>query len=380
MIFSLTNYSSKKKFKILFFYILNVFIKLLISFFYFFKIIHFFFFKNYKKTTFNNNNITKPIIFISSMRGSADKSDQTLFNGGFKEQNYLANILIRCGYEAYIVTYSGGHSQWLINHSPTISYRDYLKIKEKNIYKSVTSWLDADLFIKTSREIIFFDMELHYTNNFNFYKLVYFLITKKIRNIAVISNVLQAWYANNLFIKPMVVPHFIDLSVWKPVGKNDLNAIGFMDEGSHCSSHINEIKIFLSKHKLHQVEFIKISGSESEVLQKMQKVGIFLNLNTGKDYQWGEGDPRTIIESMSAGCINISYDLLGNNQSIIDGFNGFIAENVNPENMAKIILKLYDDPKLVNLIRQNSLNFINSKYSYENQKNWAKSLLDTNRF
>lgn len=307
----------------------------------------------------------KSIIFVSACVDERLKGDWK-YNGGIKELNYLVKLLRQKGYESYIVTYDGKYENWLIEHQPHISLEDFKKMSNKNDnIRCVTSWAAAKSFLAECQEIYFWDMELFYSENDQF-PLIKKLYDKKIAKVAGITRTIQAWHMSNFQKYCFLLPNLIDLNVWKASPeKREKNRIGYLDEGLHSKKYIEIIK---NKTQGLGLEFILLKGNEQEILHSMQSCNIFLSLNIGKDKLWGEGCPRTIIESLAVGCISISFDIIGNREIIIDGYNGIITPRYQPDMMANAIIYLYKNQKIMESYRNNSFAILNACHTFE--KRW----------
>lgn len=317
----------------------------------------------------------KPIIFASACVDSSVTGGWK-YNGGIKELNYLIKLVRSHGYEAYIVTYDGKYEPWLVEHQPTISIEEFNKKKRKNKnIRCITSWADARAFINNSSSIYFWDMELAYSDN-QFFPLMDNLYRKKIKKVAGISRTIQAWHMANFKKYCYIIPNIIDESVWFP--KENLRKhfnVGYMNEGSHTQEYLEIIKKITKKNGLN-LNFCLIKGSEEEVLNLMRTCEVYISLNIGKDLLWGEGCPRTIIESISAGCVSASFDIIGNREIVHDGFNGLIVPRYCPDFMGKVLVDLYTNKEKIDRIRCNSELILRSCHLFESRWLVVKDFLD----
>ncbi|MFM6074220.1 MAG: hypothetical protein ACKPB9_21965, partial [Dolichospermum sp.] len=223
-----------------------------------------------------------------------------------KELNYLVKLLRERGYEAYFVTYDGTYEPWLLDHQAHISLDKFQQIVKhnKNI-RCITSWAVAAAFIQASPSLYFWDMELAHTENDHF-PILAKLYREKIKNTAAISRTIQAWHMAHFKRSCVIIPNLLDTSLWvsNPLNRKKYR-IGYMNEGTHTQDYINTIRDFTQEKNL-ELEFHQISGVESEILGEMQTCEVFLSMNIGKDALWGEGCPRTVIESLASGCVVIA--------------------------------------------------------------------------
>lgn len=281
----------------------------------------------------------KPIIFVSSCENIKNNGGSR-FNGGIKMLNLLCNLLIGHGYESYVVTYDGLYEPWLIKHAPHISLDQFKQIvlKNQNV-KCITSWARADAFIKYSPNLYFWDMELAYTNSWQFCTISN-LIKKKIVKIAGCNRMICAWYMSNFGINATFLPDWVDDDFWKPdksMWKKE--NVGYMNEHHNANAEIDVIKRITALQGL-SLNFVEIKGSEEECLKLFQTCNIFIGLNRGKDPIWGEGFGLPMFEAMKCGCIVVANNVVGNQEFIINGYNGLLLKAGDLEGMAQNIVNI----------------------------------------
>lgn len=317
----------------------------------------------------------KPVIFVSACVDHHEKGDWK-FNGGIKELNYLVKILRLHGYESYIVTYDGTYEPWLIEHQPHISISEFRdKRNKRNNVRCVTSWAVARSFIEECKNIYFWDMELSYTDHRHLHRLAK-LYRTKIKNTAAISRTIQAWHMATFEHPCIVIPNLLDTSSWYPIDHNRIiGRVGYMHEGPHTSDYIQAIAEQLTLFGIHP-EFHLLRGDEADILSGMRSCDIFLSMNIGKDPLWGEGCPRTILEALSVGCIVIAFDIIGNRETLIDGFNGIIVERARPDLMAQALMKLYQNPQHILDLRKRSLSLVEACHTFGSRWTAIKRFLD----
>ncbi|MFM6527213.1 MAG: glycosyltransferase [Dolichospermum sp.] len=305
----------------------------------------------------------KPIIFASYC-GSADFRGNLKFCGGTKELNYLVKLLRERGYEAYFVTYDGTYEPWLLDHQAHISLDKFREIvKQNDNIRCVTSLATATAFIQASPSLYFWDMELALTEHD--FSVLAKLYREKIKSTAAISRTIQAWHMAHFQRSCTIIPNLLDTSLWiaNPLNRKK-NRIGYMNEGVHTQNFIDTIHDLTQKEKL-ELEFYQISGIESEILGQMQTCEIFLSMNIGKDPFWGEGCPRTVIESLASGCVVIAFDIIGNRETIQDNFNGVLVSRYRPDLMAEAIVRVYNSTGEIKRLQENAKALIESCHTFD---------------
>ena len=101
-----------------------------------------------------------------------------------------------------------------------------------------------------------------------------------------------------------------------------------------------------------------------------QKCHIFLNPSI-KNKKWQELFGIVNIEAMASGLVVIASNHIGPSEIITDTYNGFLVEEQNSKQIAKIITRLYKDRNLLEEIKKNALDSSKS-YSIENiSKQWG---------
>ncbi len=295
----------------------------------------------------------RPVIFASACAGKESPGGWK-YNGGIKLLNNLVKLLRRHGYEAYMVTYDGDYEPWLIDHQPHLSLEEFrIKAKAAPAVRCVTSWAQADAFLTECAEVYFWDMELAWTEHSHFPALAR-LYREKIRKAAAISRTVQAWHMAH-FDRPCVtLPLLIDEGVWRSSQsvRSHLR-IGYMEEGQLTTGYIEHIRQKTRSAGL-DLEFHLLHGAEVQILSGMQSCEVFLGMNAGKDPLWGEGCPLATLESLSAGCAFVAFDILGNREIIEPGFNGLLVPTRRPDLMATALIELYQKAGEIARLRNNA--------------------------
>lgn len=318
---------------------------------------------------------SRPIVFAGACV-DANNPGGWKYNGGIKELNYLVKLLRQKGFEAYFVTYDGTYEPWLMDHQETISLSEMVsKAKSAKAVRYVTSWAKAEAFLAHVPTVYFWDMELAYTDNRHFSTLAR-LYRSKISGTAAISRTIQAWHMAYFGRPTVLIPNLMDTEQWKPNRKKQKpNRVGYMDEGDLTTSIVRQLT-YVTKHDGLDLEFFKISGDEPAVLDKMQTCRAFISLNQGKDPLWGEGCPRTILEAMAAGCVSLSFDIIGNRETVISGFNGVIVSRGRTDLFAAALVKLFRHPDTVQELQHNAQEVIASAHTLASRWSSVASWLD----
>lgn len=291
----------------------------------------------------------RPEFFLSFCRDAAEPGTSR-FNGGEKALNNLTHLLRRKGYEAFMVTWDGGRSDWLANPAPTISLADFReRVKGNQAARFVTSWIDASAFLESAPRFYYWDMESAYSDRWQFPELATAVRRGRIERFAAFSRTIQACLMARFERSVELVPSLVDDELWKPdESRRVAGRVGYFDEGSHTEGVLSELRVVCP-----QADFYRLSGSEVDVLSAMQSCEYLVVLNAGKDALWGEGGPYTPHEALACGAIPLATDLLGVRESILDGFNGVVVERERWNVLAKRLASLLADKELSARMRRN---------------------------
>lgn len=313
----------------------------------------------------STNNKDKPLIFASACVNETNTGGQK-YNGGVKMLNLLVKILRHKGYEAYLVTYDGIYDDWLIEHQPTISLKEFINKKNNNEnHICITSFLGSTSFLKKCKDFYYWDMELALSDNIHFNKTFNY-IRKTKTQIAGVNSMICAWHQAHWNRPCLLLPDWVDNDYWFPLEEvRKSNRIGYMNEGPETYHKIEEIKKILFS-KGYDFEFNLISGNEKECLNSLRTCNIFLGMNPGKDPIWGESFGLPGMEAMAVGCAVISNDYQGNREYIHNSFNGLLVNGDNPIEYVEKIIYLMNHPDEVNKIKENSSAFLESYFGKDN--------------
>ena len=80
---------------------------------------------------------------------------------------------------------------------------------------------------------------------------------------------------------------------------------------------------------------------------------------------YGEGIPKTLLEGSSCGRAIIAYDTPGCNDIIINGYNGYLVEPKNIDQLAKKITHLVKNKTICEKLGQNGRKMMEEKFSSE---------------
>ena len=136
------------------------------------------------------------------------------------------------------------------------------------------------------------------------------------------------------------------LAPWK--GFDDLIAI--MPDLLKENPNFQLVIVGEGKDKLEAADRVKLVGRvpHHQIALYFKAADIFV-LNSGY-----EGLSHVILEAMQSGVPVVASNIGGNPELIEDGFNGFLVEYKNREQLKQAILKLWQDKDLQEKFRQNS--------------------------
>jgi glycosyltransferase involved in cell wall biosynthesis len=174
-------------------------------------------------------------------------------------------------------------------------------------------------------------------------------------------------------------PNFVDIDKrnTKPIKQREFNtllSVGRLEEQKNHAKLIEMLKN--SKYKLRIVGegklreiLIELSKKFNIELELLNNLNHELLLDTYSDYLFYiqlskfEGNPKTILEAMGAGCIVITTNVYGIKDIINHEENGILLKE--NDDLSLIIDNLLLDNKLINKISKNAKKTVFENFSYE---------------
>jgi hypothetical protein len=310
---------------------------------------------------------SRPSIFVSYATDETLKGSHW-YCGGEKLLNNLVLLLRRHGYDAYMVSIDGAHSNWLVEHAPFLSIEEFARrAASGHQIRCVTSWVLAHAFLQHCPGFYFWDQELATTTRSQFPVLARHMRQGRIRATAGLNRSIQAWHMAIFERRASLLRTLVDEKHWKPdEARRKRDRVGYMDEGLLTASFIETISS-LTRSKGLELEFFRLAGVEADIIKGMQTCSVFLALNVGKSPLWGEGGPMTPHEAMACGAIPISFDMNGPWELIQQGYNGFVLPEIRPEIMADQLIAIYSHPGRLEFLRNNALTVFLTSHCMESR-------------
>ena len=306
-----------------------------------------------------------PSIFVSyaaddNLRGSHK------FCGGEKLLNNLVLLLRRHGYEAWMVSTDGSHSDWLAEHAPFLSVEEFRKkLAAAPATRCVTSWIPAKAFLGHCSRYYFWDQELGASARSHFPQLSREMARGRIIRTAGVNRAVQAWHRATFGQPAHLLRQLVDEKYWRPdEGRRDAQRVGYFDEGEHGEKFITKIHE-LTKAAGLGLEFHQLVGLEKEIISQMQTCGTFLALNVGKSPLWGEGGPMTTQEAMACGTVPVCFDINGPWEFIQQDYNGAVLADFAPDAVADALIRIYAEPGRLERMSQRCLDITASAHTME---------------
>lgn len=286
----------------------------------------------------------RPVIF-ASYATDAQTQGSHRYCGGEKLLNNLILLLRRRGFEAYMVSLDGTHAEWLAEHAPFLSLREFSERRRAAAdVRCVTSWIHAKPFLDACPRFYFWDHELSASSRSHFPDLARYMAAGRIVRTAGVNRSVQSFHRAVFESPARVLRQLIDEKYWKPDPARRIpTRVGYFDEGDHGAEFITRIRQ-LTEAAGFALQFTQLSGGEREIIAQMQGCGTFLALNVGKSPLWGEGGPMSPQEAMACGTVPICFDINGPWELIQQHYNGAIALDFEPEAMARELIRLYSEP------------------------------------
>ena len=306
-----------------------------------------------------------PEIFVSyatddTLRGSHK------FCGGEKLLNNLVLLLRRHGYDAWMVSTDGKHSDWLAEHAPFLSVAQFQeKLSAASDFRCVTSWIPAKAFLDYCPRYYFWDQELAASSRSHFPRLAREMARGRIVCTAGVNRSVQAWHRATFGQPAAVLRQLVDEKHWQPdEARRIVRRVGYFDEGEHGEGFIAKMREITAAAGL-GLEFHRLVGVEKEIIAQMQTCGTFLALNTGKSPLWGEGGPMTPQEAMACGTVPLCFDINGPWEFIQQNYNGVVLADFAPEAMAAALVGIYGQPGRLSVMSRRCLEITASAHTME---------------
>ena len=326
--------------------------------------------------THREDTIARPLVFASYATDETLKGSHR-FCGGEKLLNNLVLLLRRHGYEAWMVSLDGQHSDWLVEQAPYLSIADFRRRRaEATGVRCVTSWIKARAFLENTPRFYFWDQELGASSRSHFPELARMMAKGRIIHAAGVNRTVQAWHRTVFETSAMLLRQLVDERHWKPDdSKRRRNRVGYFDEGPHTEEYIRIIGERTASEGL-RLEFVRLQGVEREIIHQMQQCAVFLALNIGKSPLWGEGGPMTPQEAMACGTVPVCFDMNGPWEFIQQHYNGVITERIAPESMAAGLLKIYAQPERLEGMSRRCLEITAASHTMESRWQAVRDFLD----
>ena len=119
----------------------------------------------------------------------------------------------------------------------------------------------------------------------------------------------------------------------------------------------SELNKYLDSNEINNIKFLG-GLSHNDLLNTYSKYKFYIILS---DF---EGNPKTLIEAMSRGCIPIVSNIRHLTEVIEDEFNGLILKNKNISIKDFLNLKKIDEEKM-NILSKNAFQYANKNFSLE---------------
>ena len=307
----------------------------------------------------------RPEIFVSYA------TDETLsgshhFCGGEKLLNNLVLLLRRHGYEAWMVSLDGKHSDWLAEHAPFLSIDEFRVRRERAVdSRCVTSWIMAEAFLKHCPSFYFWDQELGASSRSHFPTLARKMAAGKIIKTAGVNRTVQAWHRAMFEVPALALRQLIDEAHWRPAPSRRVpRRVGYFDEGEHGAEFIRRIGEVAREAGI-ELDFFQLAGVEREIISEMQTCGSFIALNIGKSPLWGEGGPMSPQEAMACGTVPLCFDINGPWEVIQPHYNGVIVAEITPDAMGRELAAIYATPGRLETMSRRCVEMTESSHTME---------------
>lgn len=127
----------------------------------------------------------------------------------------------------------------------------------------------------------------------------------------------------------------------------------------------NEMKKLVKKLRID--EYVRFVGRNESPGTSYESMPAFYNLSDVwvSIPSWDGGSPSTLAEAFACGTFPIMSNIFTNTEWIVNEFNGLIMDKINPENLARLIIRALSDSKLLNKAIKRNLDFVKQKGDFK---------------
>lgn len=245
------------------------------------------------------------------------------------------------------------------------------------IFKILTN---HPLIIRTGYDLVSFSLK----QSKNIFKLtIYYILTfiaLNISDVYISTSKKDIEFLRKFFIfkskKLIYIPNWVQIKDLVPVNqrKKKILTVGRLEKQKNFKYLIekfkhSDIKLDIYGDGSEKKDLIKLSGQKNnisfkgtlpnnELIAKYSEYQIFVSTS---DY---EGNSKTILESMGAGCIVVAPNIKNNSEIIINNLNGILYDK-SYDDLLNIVITLLSNPKKMDLISKEANKNIRNNNSLE---------------
>ena len=245
------------------------------------------------------------------------------------------------------------------------------------IFKILTN---HPLIIRTGYDLVSFSLK----QSKNIFKLtIYYILTfiaLNISDVYISTSKKDIEFLRKFFIfkskKLIYIPNWVQIKDLVPVNqrKKKILTVGRLEKQKNFKYLIekfkhSDIKLDIYGDGSEKKDLIKLSGQKNnisfkgtlpnnELIAKYSEYQIFVSTS---DY---EGNSKTILESMGAGCVVVAPNIKNNSEIIINNLNGILYDK-SYDDLLNIVITLLSNPKKMDLISKEANKNIRNNNSLE---------------
>ena len=174
------------------------------------------------------------------------------------------------------------------------------------------------------------------------------------------------------------IPNYIETDIFKPLDlekEYDILFIGRLNEVKNLRSLLEAVigknlkLLFIGRGKLKKdlLHFARSNNIDLNIVDRVENKELPLFYNRTRIFilpSFHEGNPKTLLEAMSCGCVCIGTDVNGINNIIQHRVNGFLCET-DSKSIKKAISEVYENKNLQKTISQEARNTILENFALE---------------
>ena len=137
----------------------------------------------------------------------------------------------------------------------------------------------------------------------------------------------------------------------------------------HCYGYDNKER-YSQKIKRLKLNNVMLNNYSNNIHDKIKYFDLVCHLSRR------EGMPISLLETITIGVPVIAYDIRGNNDIIVNNFNGILVKPYDASDFENRLIKLYKDPKKLKLLQKNCKKSVKQYHDKKNISSMISNFID----